>query len=170
MLTMITSVVIMVIGNNLATAFGLVGAMSIIRFRTALKDTQDMMFVFFALAIGLASGVGIYEVAIMGTIIVGLVFYVVVKVNMSAPRKRDFLLQMVVSAKTDDGFDASTVISKFCRKYSLVNVKALGEENNQYLELSYYIKLKKEENSQVLVKELKLMDKVQHVNLFFDEE
>lgn len=167
---MITSVVIMVIGNNLATAFGLVGAMSIIRFRTAVKDTQDIMFIFFALAIGLASGVGIYEVALLGTIIVGVVFYIIVKVNMSAPRKRDFLLQMVVSAKTNDGFDASLVIGKFCRKYSLVNVKALGEENNQYLELSYYIKLKKEENSQVLVKELKLMDNVQHVNLFFDEE
>lgn len=122
------------------------------------------------MAIGLASGVGIYEVALLGTIIVGVVFYIIVKVNMSAPRKRDFLLQMVVSAKTNDGFDASLVIGKFCRKYSLVNVKALGEENNQYLELSYYIKLKKEESSQVLVKELKLMDKVQHVNLFFDEE
>ena len=170
MLCMIVSVVIMVIGNNLATAFGLVGAMSIIRFRTAVKDTQDIMFIFFSLSIGLACGVGIYEVALLGTIIVGAVFYIIVKVNLSAPRKRDFLLQMVVSAKTGDGFDASSVIDKFCRKYSLVNVKALGEENNQYLELSYYIKLKKEENSQLLVKELKLIDKVQHVNLFFDEE
>ncbi|HEX8546828.1 MAG TPA: DUF4956 domain-containing protein, partial [Cytophagaceae bacterium] len=51
LLTMITSVVIMVIGNNLATAFGLVGAMSIIRFRTAIKDSQDIMFIFFSLSI-----------------------------------------------------------------------------------------------------------------------
>ena len=116
MLTMITSVVIMVIGNNLATAFGLVGAMSIIRFRTAVKDTQDIMFIFFALSIGLASGVGIYEVALLGTLVVGIVFYLIVKVNMSAPRKRDFLLQMVVNAKTNDGFDASDVIKRFCRK------------------------------------------------------
>ncbi|MEJ2051098.1 MAG: DUF4956 domain-containing protein, partial [Calditrichota bacterium] len=53
-LAMITAVVIMVIGNNLARAFGLVGAMSIIRFRTAVKDTQDIVFIFFALAVGLA--------------------------------------------------------------------------------------------------------------------
>src|SRR6478736_3572303 len=46
LLTMITTIVIMVIGNNLAAAFGLVGAMSIIRFRTAVKDTQDIMFIF----------------------------------------------------------------------------------------------------------------------------
>ena len=46
-LALITSVVIMVIGNNLARAFGLVGAMSIIRFRTAIKETQDIIFIFF---------------------------------------------------------------------------------------------------------------------------
>lgn len=170
MLTMLTSVVIMVIGNSLATAFGLVGAMSIIRFRTAVKDTQDIMFIFFALAIGLACGVGIYEIAILGTIVVGLVFYLIVKVNLSSPRKRDFLLQMVVSSKQNSDFDASEIIQKYCKSYTLVNVKALGEENNQYIELSYYIKLKKEENSRLMVKELKTIEMVQHVNLFFDEE
>jgi hypothetical protein len=55
MLTLITALVIMVIGNNLARAFGLVGAMSIIRFRTAVKDTQDIMFIFFALALRILS-------------------------------------------------------------------------------------------------------------------
>src|SRR6478752_4319478 len=58
-LTVITAIVIMVIGNNLARAFGLVGAMSIIRFRTAVKDAQDLVFIFFSLAVGLASGVGL---------------------------------------------------------------------------------------------------------------
>jgi len=54
----------MVIGNNLARAFGLVGAMSIIRFRTAIKETQDIIFIFFALAIGMASGVGLHGISI----------------------------------------------------------------------------------------------------------
>ena len=45
-----------VIGNNLARAFGLVGAMSIIRFRTAVRDVQDIVFIFFALAVGMAAG------------------------------------------------------------------------------------------------------------------
>jgi hypothetical protein len=57
LLTLITALVIMVIGNNLARAFGLVGAMSIIRFRTAVKDVMDIVFIFFALAVGMASGV-----------------------------------------------------------------------------------------------------------------
>jgi len=57
-LAMITAVVILVIGNNLARAFGLVGAMSIIRFRTAVKETQDIVYIFFALSVGMAAGVG----------------------------------------------------------------------------------------------------------------
>jgi uncharacterized membrane protein YhiD involved in acid resistance len=71
MLTMITTLVIMVIGNNLARAFGLVGAMSIIRFRTAVKHTQDIMYIFFALAAGLACGAGMYFIALLGTLFIG---------------------------------------------------------------------------------------------------
>ena len=60
--------VVMVIGNNLARAFALVGAMSIIRFRTVVKDTKDTAFVFFALASGLAAGTSSYFLAGAGTI------------------------------------------------------------------------------------------------------
>lgn len=56
MLSMITAMVMMVIGNSVARAFGLVGALSIIRFRTAVKDTRDTAFVFLALAAGMAAG------------------------------------------------------------------------------------------------------------------
>ena len=72
-LAMITTVVIIVIGNNLARAFGLVGAMSIIRFRTAVKDPMDIVFIFFSLAIGLAAGVGLAQIAIVGPFVWGAV-------------------------------------------------------------------------------------------------
>ncbi|MCD4664693.1 MAG: DUF4956 domain-containing protein, partial [Bacteroidales bacterium] len=75
LLAMITSVVIMVIGNNLARAFGLVGTMSIIRFRTAIKDTQDIVYIFFGLAVGMAAGVGYYKIAIIGTLFIGFILY-----------------------------------------------------------------------------------------------
>ncbi|GEM_PF-4624599 len=58
MLTMITALVIMVVGSSLARAFGLVGTLSIIHFRTAIKDTHDIVYVFFSLSIGLAAGSG----------------------------------------------------------------------------------------------------------------
>jgi len=69
-LSLITTVIIMVIGNNLARAFGLVGAMSIIRFRTAVKETLDIIFIFFSLAIGMAAGIGLPSIAIGGTLFI----------------------------------------------------------------------------------------------------
>lgn len=91
---MITSVVILVIGNNLARAFGLVGAMSIIRFRTAVRDVQDIVFIFFALSIGMAAGVGLYTVAISGTLIISLAIIMLSVSNFGQSKKREFLLQL----------------------------------------------------------------------------
>lgn len=168
LLTMITSVVIMVIGNNLAAAFGLVGAMSIIRFRTAVKDTQDIMFIFFALAIGLACGVDFTSVAVMSTIMIGLVFLAIVKLNFSAPRRRDFLLQLILTGERNPELDKA--IEKYCSRFKVVNVKAIGEDGNDMLEISYYIKLRNEDKSQDFIRELRKVSGVNHANLFFDEE
>lgn len=74
-LSTITTLVIMVIGNNLARAFGLVGALSIIRFRTAIKDTVDIVYIFLSLAIGMAAGVGYHKMAVIGTLTIGAVLY-----------------------------------------------------------------------------------------------
>lgn len=170
MLTMVTAVVIMVIGDNLATAFGLVGAMSIVRFRTAVKDTQDIMFIFFALAIGLSCGVGLFSIAIVSTILIGIIIILIVNFNLATPRKRDFLLQIMIKAEDDEAKGLQQIILKYCKTTRIVNVKAVGEENNDILELSYYITLKKEEYYQQLIKDVKAYQGVQHANLFFDEE
>ena len=62
----IVCMVIMIIGNSLARAFALVGALSIIRFRTVVKDTKDTAYIFWSLAVGMASGTGSYFLAIAG--------------------------------------------------------------------------------------------------------
>ena len=68
---LIVCMVIMIIGNNLARAFALVGALSIIRFRTVIKDTKDTAYIFWSLAGGMACGTGSYFIAIIGSIIPG---------------------------------------------------------------------------------------------------
>ena len=69
-IAVIVCMVIMIIGNNLARAFALVGALSIIRFRTVVKDTKDTAYIFWALAAGMACGTGSYFLAIAGTVII----------------------------------------------------------------------------------------------------
>ena len=61
LLTMIVSIVMLVIGDNIVTAFGLLGALAIVRFRNVLKDTRDTVFVFLALVIGMAVGCTLIE-------------------------------------------------------------------------------------------------------------
>ncbi len=169
MLTMITSIVIMVIGNNLARAFGMVGAMSIIRFRTAVKDATDIMFIFFALTIGLAAGVKMYAVAIFGTLFISLIFLIISRFNFGLSRKREYLLQILSQSDDISGSHVDDNIRKFCRRFKLINVKALGEPGNELMEYSYHVFLKDEDHGSQMIRELKKQSEIKNVNLFFDE-
>src|SRR5262249_10240541 len=73
LLSVLLGMVSMVIGSNIARAFALVGALSIVRFRTVVEDTRDTAFVIFAVVVGMAGGAGAYLVAAVGIPIVGLV-------------------------------------------------------------------------------------------------
>lgn len=170
LLTMITAIVIMVIGNNLARAFGMVGAMSIIRFRTAVKDASDIMFIFFALSIGLAAGVKLYSIAFSGTIIVGGVYLILSKFSFALPQSREFLLQITALSSHLPDNPFVDIFSNYCRKYKLVNVKTLGEMDNEVMEFSYYINLKSESKGKNLVGDIKSLPGIKTVNLFFDED
>ena len=72
-LCMLISVVMVIIGDSIARAFSLVGALSIIRFRTAIQDPRDIGFVFYALAVGMGIGAGNPSVAILATFLIGLI-------------------------------------------------------------------------------------------------
>lgn len=76
MIAMITTLVIMIIGSNLTLSLGLVGALSIIRFRTAVKDSRDAAFLFWAVSIGLACGSGLYIIGLIGSVAIGAILLV----------------------------------------------------------------------------------------------
>nr|MBS0036994.1 DUF4956 domain-containing protein [Saprospiraceae bacterium] len=170
MLAMITALVIMVIGNNLARAFGLVGAMSIIRFRTAIKDTQDIMYIFFALAAGLACGAGMYAIAFTSTLFIGFSLMVASAIYAENPAKREYLLQIVHLGSQVEKNKFNKVLNKYLSKYNLVNVKNLTDDRGEIMEFSYYVMLKRESYSSDLISDIKAMPQVDKVNLFFDEE
>jgi len=118
LLTMVTALVITVIGDNLARAFGLVGAMSIIRFRTALRDTQDIVFIFFALAVGMASGTGLYKLAGTATVTIGAVAFILSRGNFNKFVRKHYVLHVkgavdpaVVESQLTDLISGSNLIS-----------------------------------------------------------
>ena len=168
-LTMITAIVIMVIGNNLARAFGLVGAMSIVRFRTAVKDAQDLVFIFFALAVGLASGVGLYSLALGGTFAVGLVIFVMARTNYGASHERELVVQLALSPEigSEPVHVYSPVMARFCRDFRLLGARA---SDGGALDLTFYARLVKPGSAPELTAALQALPQVLSVNVFFDEE
>jgi len=167
LLTLITSVVILVIGNNLARAFGLVGAMSIIRFRTAVRDVQDIVFIFFALSVGMAAGVGLHVISIAGTIIISIIAIVLVTFNFGAPRKKEYLLQITYVTSEENEKAIEAILKRYIRKMRLVNMKNLGGDN---IEVFYQVDSKVKDKSGDLLRELNTKDQVLNASIFFDED
>lgn len=79
---LIVTLVILPISSNLALSLGMVGALSIVRFRTAVKDPKDIVFMFWAIAIGIICGAGLYMVAIVGSPIIGLFLFLLSRVSL----------------------------------------------------------------------------------------
>ncbi len=169
MLSIITAIVIMVIGDSLARAFGLVGAMSIIRFRTAIKDTTDIVHVFFALAIGMAAGVGMHASLLGGTLLVGGIMLALAKFNVVPVGREHYLLQFSYDMHTN-GVEPpyAATLARHCKQDKLVNVKTVGE--NGAVELSYYVNLRRKARVTELLKDLNEIKGVRGVTVFSDEE
>jgi uncharacterized membrane protein YhiD involved in acid resistance len=137
--SMITAVVITVVGNNLARAFGLVGALSIIRFRMSVKDVQDIVFIFFALAVGMAAGVNLLLTAILGALFIGLVIVVLYRLSQaSGALPTRFTLEFSVAssgAPDDKAALYRPVLGKYSQRYKLTRVQS--SESGDALVLSF---------------------------------
>ncbi len=166
LLNLIATIIIMVIGNNVARAFGLVGAMSIIRFRTAIRDTMDLVFIFLSLALGMACGVGLNAIALTGVLLAGLAIIILTFTHFGAPRRRHFLLQIIHHSRSDQ--DVSQPLGRFCRSLKLVSLKNIGLDD--LTESNYHITLKDVRKTEEMVRTLRQSKGVQQVNVFFDED
>ena len=98
MLSMIVSLIMLIIGSNIARAFSLVGALSIIRFRNAVKDTRDVGYIFFAMAIGMACGTRFYVLAVVGTFMISFIMWGMTTLNMFTKDVREQILKIRLPA------------------------------------------------------------------------
>ena len=84
MVAMVTAVVIMTISSNIVLSLGMVGALSIVRFRTAIKDSMDIVFMFWAISVGIANGAGYFKISITASIVIGAVLFFMMKYKSSS--------------------------------------------------------------------------------------
>jgi uncharacterized membrane protein YhiD involved in acid resistance len=168
LLSLITAVVILVIGNNLARAFGLVGAMSIIRFRTAVRDVQDIVFIFFSLTVGMAAGVGLNSVAIISTLFICLLIILLDAVSFGSPVRLRRLLHVSHSGLPEGEAALQQVLKKHARRIRLLNVRNLP--GRAEVEAVYNLSLRQAKKQADFIRELRELEYVSGVNLFFEEE
>jgi uncharacterized membrane protein YhiD involved in acid resistance len=165
---MVTAFVMMVIGNNIARAFSLVGALSIIRFRTAVKDTRDTAFVFFSLAIGMAVGTGNRQIALVGTVIICLIILLMHRLSSGSLKSGDFLLKFRVRVLPDNENIHQAVFDRYLKKSALVNSMTVQEGSG--MEHAFSIKFKNQKEQGQFLRELNALEGVEHAMLTFAEE
>jgi len=173
LLSMLMTLVMMVIGSNIARAFGLAGAMSIIRFRTVVKDTRDTAFVFYSLGAGMAAGTGNLKIAVIGTLIIGLMIGILHWTRHGALGRNEFVVSF--SLLPDDSPDDSPdvrepyrpIFERLCRSYELVQVKS--ERMGETIRLIFHLTLKDSNATQELVNELSSLEGLYRVTLNYGE-
>ncbi len=155
--------VMMIIGNSLARAFALVGALSIIRFRTVVKDTKDTAFVFFALAVGMASGTGNYFIALVTTVAFCILAVVLYHLNFGALYKSEFILRFLFDRDGGGEDDYVGAIKKYSKRSNLLHVEPSGD--GRYITVTYDIILKDDATSGSFSSEIDSLAGVSEVTL-----
>lgn len=123
--------IMLIVGSNLARAFTLVGALSIIRFRSAVKDPRDLAFVFMAMAIGMACGTRFYLLAIFATLCLACVVVVLSKLDLFAKVIRERILIVRLPAEQDFYATFSELFRKTLDRYSVISVETVRNETLQ---------------------------------------
>lgn len=136
-MTLVTSMVIIAINSNLILSLGMVGALSIVRFRTPIKDPTDLIFLFWSAAAGIVTGAGFFTLAIIGSVIIGLVLFIFVK---NASFETPYLL--VINCEDDKSEQAIT--QKLGALVKRFNVKQKNITSSN-IEMTLEIRLRGEE-------------------------
>lgn len=137
MLPVIISIIILLVGNNVARAFSLAGAFSIIRFRSAPGNPKDLSYVFFTLAVGLALGMGYIGYGVLFTIILCAVMIILAKINFGDTKGNKLKLKITIpeNMNYEDAFN--DILDRFTTSWKLVRVKT--KEFGALYELSYEV-------------------------------
>ncbi|PZD97613.1 DUF4956 domain-containing protein [Paenibacillus sambharensis] len=114
-MTMVTALVIIAVNSNLVLSLGMVGALSIVRFRTPIKDPTDLIFLFWAAAAGIVTGAGFYVLALIGSAAIGLImFYFIKKTSFETP----YLL--VVNCEDDQSErEVQKLVGQLVKRYNV---------------------------------------------------
>ena len=140
-LTVITTTVMIVIGNNIALSLGMVGALSIVRFRTAIKDSRDTIYIFWTIVAGICCGAGDFNVAAVGSAVTFLILLIFGRI-----KNDNRVLIIIRAARINEEKIEALIFQHFSRK-AVLRVKNTTESSSEFIyELSKRV-LERSENA-----------------------
>jgi uncharacterized membrane protein YhiD involved in acid resistance len=156
---MITALVIMAIGNNLARGLGILGTLALIRFRTQVRDSRDMMFIFASLGVGIACGANVFNVAILGTLVLSAAALLLHWSPFATRREHEGLLRFMLPPKSPHEAAIRRVLETCCMACHLVAMREAAQ--GDLIEYSYQVRLADPSYQKDLVQGLREVEGVQ---------
>ena len=163
-LTVLTGTVMTVIGNNIALSLGMVGALSIVRFRTAIKDSRDTVYIFWTVIVGICCGVGDYMVALIGSAVTFIVLFI-----LGAIKNDNRMLIIVRGARNKQSIVTGYIFKTF-RSKAILRVQNTTEDT---MELIYEVSsslLKKTEKDINIIDALYDLGGIEYVNIVMQND
>lgn len=157
-LTVLTATVMTVIGNNVALSLGMVGALSIVRFRTAVKDSRDTTYIFWTIVVGICCGVGDYTVAAMGSSVIFVILLILGRV------KNDNRILLIIRGNRNAERKIESAVFDYFKGRTSLRVKNTTQESIELIyEMTKKVYLRanqKEKNITEVLYEIELMEYV----------
>jgi uncharacterized membrane protein YhiD involved in acid resistance len=168
-ITIVVATIMAVIGNNIITAFGLMGALAIIRFRNVLKDTRDIVFIFCVLVVGMATGTQRYTIAVMATLFLSFVILYLHVTHFGSRRPYNGFLRFNFPGSIDPSHPVMSTLKRFCHKSTLLSAQESFEGGGK-IAYAYQLIVRDADRNERLLQELKTIEGIEGVNLTMQEQ
>jgi uncharacterized membrane protein YhiD involved in acid resistance len=164
----VVSLIMLIIGSNIARAFALVGALSIIRFRSAVKETRDVAFIFLAMAIGMAVGTRFYLLAFFAAVVMSAFVVVLYKFNLFAKEVRERILRIQLPVDRDHEKAFEEPFRAHLEEHRIISVETVRAGVLQ--EVVYSVVLKKKAKPRELLEAIRERNDNHKVTLILGQQ
>lgn len=156
LLAPIVGMVILVIGNNVATAFSLAGAFALVRFRSAPGDPKDIAFVFLSVAMGLTCGLGYWIYAGIAVAVLSVIILVLHFTNFAGRDKKRFELKITVPETLNYAGAFDETLNKYCSRFAMQRVKSV--DFGALFEITFDITMKNTDDVRKMIDDLRVLN------------
>ncbi len=168
-ITVVVAMVMEVIGNNIVTAVGLMGALALIRFRNIIKDTRDIAFIFCALVIGMATGSQLHGTAIIGTTVLSLIVIYLYVTSFGTHEPHNGFLRFNLRGHIDPKHPIPDILKRFCGNFTLISSQESGF-GSPVVDYAYQLMIRNSAKNELMLSELKKVDGIENVSLTMQEQ